>query len=438
MKKNLILFAIMLMITSSLFAKEGVTFKFSYPNLGNKKVVLITKDGEHEMTLDDKFTTQVTLKEVPTGYAAVRFGNSQMTIYMQDGCDLGMNFEKKEGQSRPRPLFSGAISAENDFLCNSNGYVKPVMSGCKTPQDVMKAIDYAVEQNMKIVDSKPLSKDFIKLERERVRYETLLSYTSYSQWNPSVFPYLKNKMVNNEDLLEMSEYKKFLKEALSTRGFENMPQFNAYKHAEDQLAIITDEFKNSEVAEYLVVTVLSEYLNRRGVEQMDKFNEIYKGVVKSEEYKAPYDKLYAKWWRVSKGQPCPDFKYESVDGKFYTPKDFRGKYVFIDCWATWCGPCLAQLKPLGELEHLYASKDIIFVSISSDEDKAKWQKMVKDKNMGGVQLIQDRGNQSFNEAFMINGIPRFILLDKNGNVYDANMSRPSEPATKALLDKLLL
>lgn len=438
MKKNIILFSITSLLTISAFAGDGGTFNFSYPNLTNKKVILITKNGETEMLLDDKFSTEAKLKNIETGYAAVRFGNTQMKIYMQEGCDLSINFAQKDGNNRPVAEFGGTVAAENEFLRNSNGYMKPSFAGCTTPQEIMVKIDEAVAKNMKIIDSKPFSKSFIKLERERVRYETLSAYTTYGKWNPSVFPYLKERMVNNDELMEIEEYKKFMVAALSTRGFENMPQFNAYKHADEQLAIIVNEFKSGEVAEFLTVTALSEYLGRRGVEQMDKFNKIYKKIVKTDTYKVPYEALYNKWWKVSKGQPCPAFRYEDVNGKFYTVQDFKGKYVFIDRWATWCGPCLQQLKPLGELEHTFASSDIVFVSISSDEDKAKWQKMVKDKKMGGIQLIQGKDDKSFEEAFTINGIPRFILLDKDGNVFDANMSRPSDPNTKKILEKLLL
>lgn len=436
MRKTILIIAVNVLMAISAFAGKEVTFKFRYENMNNKKVTLITKNGVSEMLLDDNFSAEVRLKDISTGYVAVRFGNSQMKIYMQEGCDLSMDFVKREGSNRPMPVFGGEVASENDFLCNSNGYVKPQLGGCNTPQDVMNALDAAVEKNIKIIDSKPFSKEFIRLERERVRYETLSGYNTYSKWNPSLFPYLQKRMVNDENLLEIEEYKKFMKEAISTRGFENMPQFDAYKHAEEQLAVAVREFKSGRVAEYLVVTALSEYLTRRGVDSMEKFDSIYNQIVKSDEFKGAYEELHAKWAKVSKGQPCPAFKYEDVNGKIYTPADFKGKYVFIDCWATWCGPCLQQLKPLQELEHHYASRDIVFVSISCDEEKAKWQKMVKDKNMGGVQLFQG-GDESFNEAFMINGIPRFILLDKEGNVYDPNMSRPSDPATRKKLDSLL-
>lgn len=140
------------------------------------------------------------------------------------------------------------------------------------------------------------------------------------------------------------------------------------------------------------------------------------------------------------GQPAPSFTYENHKGGTSKLEDFRGKYVYIDVWATWCGPCRQQIPHLQKIEEEYHGKKIEFVSISIDEKKnyEKWRKMVDDQHMGGVQLIADNAWQSsFVQAFGINSIPRFLLIDPKGNVINADAPRPSEPALRAELDKLL-
>lgn len=110
--------------------------------------------------------------------------------------------------------------------------------------------------------------------------------------------------------------------------------------------------------------------------------------------------------------------------------DFQGKYVFIDVWATWCGPCKYEIPYLKELEQKYHGKNITFLSISVDrqKDKEKWKKMILKEGLGGIQLLADKEIESqFIKDYFIEGIPRFILLDPKGNIISYDTPRPSEP-----------
>lgn len=124
------------------------------------------------------------------------------------------------------------------------------------------------------------------------------------------------------------------------------------------------------------------------------------------------------------GDKCIDFSFTDINGKTVTLKSLKGDYVLIDVWATWCGPCRNEIPFLKKLEEKMHGKKIKFVSLSVDKDKAAWEKMVKDEKLGGIQL-HNGGDNALMEAFGINGIPRFILLDKSGTVIRAKMIRPS-------------
>ena len=138
---------------------------------------------------------------------------------------------------------------------------------------------------------------------------------------------------------------------------------------------------------------------------------------------------------LKEGDQAPTFKYLDINGKEVSLSDLKGKYVYIDVWATWCGPCQYELPHLKELEKKMNGKKIVFVSISCDKDKAAWEKMVKEQGLGGVQL-HNGGDREFMTAFGIRGIPRFILLDKEGKVVNANMTRPSNAETEKTLKAL--
>jgi thiol-disulfide isomerase/thioredoxin len=153
------------------------------------------------------------------------------------------------------------------------------------------------------------------------------------------------------------------------------------------------------------------------------------------------------------GSPSPVFNnYENYAGGTTSLSDLKGKYVYIDVWATWCGPCKREIPSLKTLEKDYEDKDITFVSISVDngrgynakegEDpvaisKEGWKKMIADKEMGGIQLFADNAWESeFIQAYKINSIPRFLLIDKAGNIVNADAPRPSSTSIRKLFDAL--
>ena len=135
------------------------------------------------------------------------------------------------------------------------------------------------------------------------------------------------------------------------------------------------------------------------------------------------------------GDESPKFDFPDVKGNTVSSDDFRGKYVFIDVWASWCPPCRGQLPHMKALEEKMHGKNIVFVSISVDDDEKAWKDMVEKESLTGYQL---RANidAPFMKKYEVNGIPRFILLDKEGKIINPNMTRPSQPETLKTLEGL--
>jgi len=141
------------------------------------------------------------------------------------------------------------------------------------------------------------------------------------------------------------------------------------------------------------------------------------------------------------GEPAIDFTYPDINKKTISLSDFKGKYVYVDIWATWCGPCVYEIPFLVELEKQYHNKNIVFMSVSVDDDTnlEKWKKMIKEKDMGGVQLFASGWNSQIANDYAISatGIPRFMLFDIEGNVMDTNDPRPSSDEIKDILREIL-
>lgn len=143
---------------------------------------------------------------------------------------------------------------------------------------------------------------------------------------------------------------------------------------------------------------------------------------------------------LSPGMASPAFHdYINYEGGTNSLSDFKGKYVYIDVWATWCVPCIYEMPFMAKIEKEYKGKNIHFLGLSIDrsQDEDKWRKMIANKELGGTQLLADKQIDSdFIRGYYIQGIPRFILLDPEGNIVNNDAPRPSEPRLKELFDSL--
>ncbi len=118
------------------------------------------------------------------------------------------------------------------------------------------------------------------------------------------------------------------------------------------------------------------------------------------------------------------------DGKQVNLSDLKGKFTYIDIWATWCGPCRKEIPHLEKVvEHFKGNDNVLFLSISVDNDHDAWLKMITEDQPAWPQYILSREeSDKFMTAWGISGIPRFIMLDKDGRIFSGDAIRPSDPA----------
>lgn len=136
-------------------------------------------------------------------------------------------------------------------------------------------------------------------------------------------------------------------------------------------------------------------------------------------YASQFEHLYA-------GKPAPDAAFYDANGKTSKLSDYKGKVVYIDAWATWCGPCKREIPHLKTLEEEYHGKNVQFISVSTDKDLNAWKNFIAKEQMGGLQLHQsDDPKQSISQLYIVNSIPRFILIDEKGNIVNTDAPRPS-------------
>lgn len=142
---------------------------------------------------------------------------------------------------------------------------------------------------------------------------------------------------------------------------------------------------------------------------------------------------------TKKGMMAPEFSFTDREGNVHSSKEFLGKVVYIDCWATWCGPCCREIPYLEKRVAEYQGNGKVrFVSISMDSNRQAWLKKLDKDNPAWEQFILDKvQDEALSKAFGINGIPRFILLNADGTIADSDAFRPSDKDFHQQLDAVL-
>ncbi|MFV9551110.1 TlpA family protein disulfide reductase [Algibacter sp. PT7-4] len=321
------------------------------------------------------------------------------------------------------------------FVLNEAQYKESILKLKNTQEELLK-------------NTKNIPSDFVSKELRNLKYGYLSNLNTYER---GYRYYTKNQN------FKVSE--KFLEE-LSDVDYNNTEDF---KFSSNYKALVNDYYtskarKTSEADstafdltflktvgaienDIIKNTLLFDFanFNLNYSEDVDAFYKLYNNNSSNEKNNNIISEKYNKLTALKPGNPSPKFvNYENYAGGKTSLDDLKGKYVYIDVWATWCGPCIQQIPHLQEVEKKYHDKNIEFVSISIDKpsDYEKWKAMVNDKQLGGIQLYADNNwNSAFVKDYQIEGIPKFILIDTEGNIVDSNAPRPSSEKLIELFKK---
>ncbi len=131
--------------------------------------------------------------------------------------------------------------------------------------------------------------------------------------------------------------------------------------------------------------------------------------------------------RLLPGQPVPELILSDHEGNPYKLEDLKGKVIYVDLWATWCGPCIKKMPKMWDLVSLYEGQPIEFLFLSIDNKKENWLKFLDKESIPNKDLFvwSDDYEQVYSKLSMA-GIPRYLLIDENGDFIDAYAPDPDE------------
>ncbi|MEM7161325.1 MAG: TlpA disulfide reductase family protein [Bacteroidota bacterium] len=381
-------------------------------------------------------------------YWTIGAGRNTTKVFIAPGNNLNFSLD---GIKFKEPQAEGLGSEATNYLTkkflSQEAYKKSfdVMSFYSAnEEDYIQNVEDKYDQDLALLkEQKNLSAEFSAMELENIKYSKLMSYMSYEEGHK----YFTNKTefdpsaaitdkLNSIDYDNQSHFINF-------ESYRNLVvnHYSLIARDNERFDELTQKIRNlkSPSIKKAVLNNLSFFVSPSN-ENLDQVAQLIIEESDDDELKNKVANDYETMKNLAKGKPSPNFEYESADGNQVSLTSLQGKLVYIDVWATWCGPCKREIPYLKEVEAQYHEKGIEFVSLSIDEqkNKQKWKDFVDAQELGGIQLLADNDwTSEFVRSYSITGIPRFILLDQNGNIIDADAPRPSNPALIQLFEEYI-
>jgi len=421
-------------------------------NKNSDSVFVRGKDFSQAIPVKEDGTFSDTLK-IADGKFNIKIGTENSNLHLSQGDNLNLTIDTKEFDETI--AYTGEGSLVNNYLAKA--YMLEEETNTKmSPQELYALAPDAFVSKIKAVQTSADSlltsfnikdTDFVAATTKNNNFTYLSALKNYPRYYKMVsggkeadLPDGFNKELDGLDLdnaldFDNSDsYKGLVMGDVQKKAIEATKKDSTLTFAMSFINQIKG-LKSDNIKQALLPNVAREI--KAGNDESDAIYKELMAITTDDKLKESFTKKLADSKKLATGNPSPIFEnYENHAGGTTSLADLKGKFVYIDMWATWCGPCKREIPFLKEVEKEFHGKNVEFVSISVDEQRQHetWVNMIKEKEMTGVQLFADKAFKSkFAVEYAVNSIPRFILLDPNGNIVSADAPRPSSPELKTLL-----
>lgn len=304
-------------------------------------------------------------------------------------------------------------------------------------EDYIAAVDAVADglrAELEAIDNIPFKdyygNEFDRIRSTYVRFYPLNRVASSGTYRPET-EYLE--ALKADSAMDDAQYSAMLR---SVTGFA--PYLFPEMNLREGLRAVSDFGGSRKRKEQAVSALINAYVDAGCNSALGEAYEYYK-----ENVRKPDSELCAKVenaMTLSPGTEAPDIAFEDMDGNVFHLSDFRGKPLYVDFWASWCGPCCEEIPYMAKLvAGLGADPEIVCISISIDEERDNWTAKLSEEELLWPQFIATaEGLDTISGDYGVNGIPRFMLFNPDGTIASINAPRPSCPGVLDDLRELLV
>lgn len=410
---------------------------------GSRDTVKLNDDNTFEYPFDS-------LDEPGNFY--ILAGDDAFAFYVRPGDQLDVYFDVNDLTASIN--FGGEFANINNYLADKNRELGEDRSNreifMQQPENFMKWADSTRQVKETFLEEYPKDDPadrFWKTEEAELLYGWVHNYRMYPMYNkyynegvepelPDGFEEIGKDMdVNKPEYLGSSSFFSYVTQRVNSYVQEQTEGQEDVNRSLAKLQLAGDIIKDPKVLTHYLRETVEGRMQWAELKDIEDEINFFLDNCQDTVILADFNEQLDAWKRLDEGQPAFDFSGKDLEGNTVKLSDFSGKYVYVDVWATWCGPCKYEIPFLKELEAEYHDRNIVFLSYSIDEDKDAWLKFVPENELKGVQIIGEAAWQSqLVNNYKIRGVPTFMFFGPDGKIISVKMTRPSNQATRDRFD----
>jgi len=340
--------------------------------------------------------------------------------------------------------FKGQGEVANLFLRNTpfpkgGSYLNAGRNIKPSILETMQSIQKMAEKRQHELDNlKNVSAVFVKLETARIKADMIKSYVGIKGYagnaNYRKSDEYKRAFADSLERIVNPEVEKLVKGFIDTSLLKLVVYRDLYQYLKtEETNHPTNNFQ--QIEDWRKAETLAFRL--KTISDKNKLLEFKPMIdsIQTKKYREVMLVALNEKMKYGIGDAAIDFTAINTDGKPVKLSSLKGKVIYVDIWATWCGPCMAEMPSLEILKKKYENNpELAIVSLSFDDTDKIWLASLKERKVGGIQW---RINRNTMPDYDIKSIPRFLLFDKDFVVADLNAPMPSSIEIGKKLDELL-
>ncbi len=218
---------------------------------------------------------------------------------------------------------------------------------------------------------------------------------------------------------------------LSAAGFNNVnpqtePDRSKWLQQTDSVLHLLYKTAPRKTGEFAAGRILAAETKGWPLEMLEPRVAEYKKQYPKSSNNAILDKMVADIKKFDPGQPAVDFTFKTLEGKEMKLSDLKGKVVYMDFWASWCGPCKGEMPHAKKIKEHFQGKDVVFLYVSIDDKEEAWKRGIDAMSISGVHTRTPGWNGEIATLYQVQSVPAYFLIDKNGKFVSTKAPRPSQ------------